>query len=1198
MAEGEQIGMPDVTEPVNGQVLQGWSDGKMFVKGSTTMGTQDITYTAVWNYVTVTIQFGNWSQAIKYSYDEPFEAPFNTQMKDPDTNEDGTITCYRFKNWNTMEDGSGIFYDPGDEVAKKPLDEYEKRYNYYYQPLYAQWEEVTMTKDMVPYYVIYEIQDESSMYRSSVTEMYGKLGEKTQVPDEMKHYTAGILNKDYEFIPGKTEQQIIKTGEEANGKEFGYEGSTVVKISFKRDSYNITLDFNGGKYNGKDSMSAEVLYDGDISHVLDTNIIPTKDKCEFIGWDIKIPQYMPAHDIVATAQYKETDSRAVKVEYYTENLDGKGYTLASSKTVYGTVNTKIKPEPMEFSGFVTPEVKEVEVLDDGTAVCQYQYQRKEYNLIWDAGAGQLSGEGYTQGMVKYGAPITAPELTRAGYRGSFQNVAATMPAGNTIYQAQWDAEEVMYQIIYRKQNLNGNYRVIYSKGKMELAGKILSISPAVEKEYEDQFGTGYITPVTQIVEIAGDGSTAVYVDYALKRSTLNYDLSGASVVAGTYYTPEGDYYYGKTLRLPSLKYIKRTGYQILGWYDITDPEQKLVDGTNIVMGETDVTYKLKREPITYTITYDLAEENAQNPNNPETYQSGFEFNLSGAKCENMAFAGWEWAGKGQMPDGVQILENGLVYITSEATGDLKFRAKWEEEYRVFSAALFEGSTEQYTCFYPKKQEKTITLAEITPPVREGYIFACWSKKVPKETSGYYTLPLEDNTKVSSLNFNRDFLTAEWIRVSEFSGPYTQLHVSSQRELEVAAKLLKGDYLHRAIVLEEDITISNLTEPYFDRLEYDCYIKGSYTENGEEKHHTITLEHATAPLINENVGTIDGIDILGTVNGKEEASGEDTCFGAFARKNYGAIQNCRIVGTTNSFNEIIRSRIEGSAEYFGGFAGYNYGHITNCEIHDTDIVWNDQEAAKGGRKQAYVGGITGANDARAVLFDGKMYNAAVGVLSDHIRDTTQTVYLGGFAGSSSGKIQGGILENGKIGSITTRSDVQTIGRLYVGGIAGRDEEQKQENENGYQYESTISQCQVLNTSVGSAYTAGGIIGENNFSVISENTLDGVSVYGGCEYAGHIAGIWRSTCCAAKDNYIANARTATDTGTADIAAGYAEKPDGYDGVHATVMVRANDKNTKVITGNQSVSYMKGYFVCYFDRKGAHQIFYEMKYSGKEW
>lgn len=81
-----------------------------------------------------------------------------------------------------------------------------------------------------------------------------------------------------------------------------------------------------------------------------------------------------------------------------------------------------------------------------------------------------------------------------------------------------------------------------------------------------------------------------------------------------------------------------------------------------------------------------------------------------------------------------------------------------------------------------------------------------------------------------------------------------------------------------------------------------------------------------------------------------------------------------------------------------------------------------------------------------------------------------------------------------------------------------------------------------------------------------------------------GLWRMRVCrtycrnlekyllCSKDNYIANARTATDTGTADIAAGYAEKPDAYDGVHATVMVRANDNNTKVITGEQSMSYKR--------------------------
>ena len=61
---------------------------------------------------------------------------------------------------------------------------------------------------------------------------------------------------------------------------------------------------------------------------------------------------------------------------------------------------------------------------------------------------------------------------------------------------------------------------------------------------------------------------------------------------------------------------------------------------------------------------------------------------------------------------------------------------------------------------------------------------------------------------------------------------------------------------------------------------------------------------------------------------------------------------------------------------------------------------------------------------------------------------------------------------------------------------------------------------------------------------------------------------------------------------------DKPDAYDGVHATVMVRANDNNTKVITGEQSMSYKKGYFVCCVDHKGAHQLFYGMKYSGSEW
>ena len=53
------------------------------------------------------------------------------------------------------------------------------------------------------------------------------------------------------------------------------------------------------------------------------------------------------------------------------------------------------------------------VLDDGSAVCEYRYERAEYTITWDAGEGELTGTDYSTGKVKYGQTITAPGLDRA-----------------------------------------------------------------------------------------------------------------------------------------------------------------------------------------------------------------------------------------------------------------------------------------------------------------------------------------------------------------------------------------------------------------------------------------------------------------------------------------------------------------------------------------------------------------------------------------------------------------------------------------------------------------------------------------------------------------------------------------------------------------------------------------------------------------
>ena len=62
-----------------------------------------------------------------------------------------------------------------------------------------------------------------------------------------------------------------------------------------------------------------------------------------------------------------------------------------------------------------------------------------YTLTWNANGGILTGD-YTSGQVAAGTPIVAPTATRSGY--TFLNwlpaVAATMPAANTTYIAQWE----------------------------------------------------------------------------------------------------------------------------------------------------------------------------------------------------------------------------------------------------------------------------------------------------------------------------------------------------------------------------------------------------------------------------------------------------------------------------------------------------------------------------------------------------------------------------------------------------------------------------------------------------------------------------------------------------------------------------------------------------------------------------------------
>ncbi len=98
-----------------------------------------------------------------------------------------------------------------------------------------------------------------------------------------------------------------------------------------------------------------------------------------------------------------------------------------------------------------------------TATASFTRTANSYTLTWDVNGGDALSGTYTQGTVAYGTTLVQPNTpTREGYTflGWSPLPAATMPAANTTYVAQWKDNSVIgYTITY---NMNGHGEQIAS----------------------------------------------------------------------------------------------------------------------------------------------------------------------------------------------------------------------------------------------------------------------------------------------------------------------------------------------------------------------------------------------------------------------------------------------------------------------------------------------------------------------------------------------------------------------------------------------------------------------------------------------------------------------------------------------------------------------------------------------------------------
>ena len=187
---------------------------------------------------------------------------------------------------------------------------------------------------------------------------------------------------------------------------------------WKINQYTVSFDANGG-IGGR---SEKQDYGSSI-------IAPNVSRVEgvFLGWEPAVDLVVPDHDVVYVAQWD--------MNQYMVTFDANGGTGGrSAKQDYGSaiVAPTVTREGYTFTGWL-PSVAATVPANDVTYTAQWKIN--QYAVSFDANGGT----GGRSAKQDYGSAIVAPTVTRTGYSftGWSPSVAATVPANDVTYTAQW-----------------------------------------------------------------------------------------------------------------------------------------------------------------------------------------------------------------------------------------------------------------------------------------------------------------------------------------------------------------------------------------------------------------------------------------------------------------------------------------------------------------------------------------------------------------------------------------------------------------------------------------------------------------------------------------------------------------------------------------------------------------------------------------
>lgn len=279
------------------------------------------------------------------------------------------------------------------------------------------------------------------------------------------------------------------------------------------------------------------------------------------GWDIEIPDVMPAKNLTITAMWE------INQYTITLNIDGE----ATEKTQdYNTAFSFADPakDGWTFLGWdndATTEVENIKLLPT-----KMPAENKSYTAIWDINDYTITFDTKGGSAVKainqdFGTEIEKPaDPVKEGYDfvAWVPDVPATMPAENMTITATWALKDITLTF-----DSNGGSTITPIKGKYNS----VFVKPQ-NPTYDGYTFAGWKNKTTGAVEILPDTLPSADVTYEAVWNanpiTLTFDPNGGTVVTNgtpTQNPIQATFIYDEPT--PAFPTPTKSGYTFMGWYE-------------------------------------------------------------------------------------------------------------------------------------------------------------------------------------------------------------------------------------------------------------------------------------------------------------------------------------------------------------------------------------------------------------------------------------------------------------------------------------------------------------------------------------------------------------------------------------------------------------------------------------------------------